>query len=226
MNQMLAQTLQANEQAATQRVVRMSYDEYLALPDDAGIVEWVRGEAIFHMPPVTIHQIISAYLSALLTFYVEFLKLGQVLEAAFEMKCGDISREPDILFIFNANLSRLTDKRLEGPADLAIEIVSNDSVERDYYDKLVEYQACGVREYWIIDPRPGRRIALFHQLDSSGKYQRVDPQDGIYRCRAVPNFWLKVDWIRERPDPMLTFAQIAGFSEQMLAELNRLKRAD
>jgi hypothetical protein len=28
-----------------------SYEEYLALPDDGRIVEWVKGEIIFHMPP-------------------------------------------------------------------------------------------------------------------------------------------------------------------------------
>jgi Uma2 family endonuclease len=65
-------------------------------------------------------------------------------------------------FVAKANASRLTEKRLEGPADLVIEVVSDDSVERDYDEKFIEYQDCGVQEYWIVDPRPRRNRALFY----------------------------------------------------------------
>ena len=40
----------------------------------------------------------------------------------------------------------------EIPPLLAIEIVSPDSIQRDYRYKRSEYAAVGIAEYWIVDP--------------------------------------------------------------------------
>ena len=45
------------------------------------------------------------------------------------------------------HLERLTEARLSGPADLVVEVVSDDSVARDRADKFYEYQAAGITEY-------------------------------------------------------------------------------
>lgn len=195
--------------------VPMSYGEYLALPDDVhatGLVEWVDGVAIFHMPPQIHHQEIASYLTAVLRFFAQFFKLGTVLASPVEMRCGSDgpAREPDIVFVSKANLYRLTQQRLDGPADLAIEIVSDDSVKRDFDDKFFEYERCGVREYWIVDPRPNRQRAIFYQLTGEGKYESIKPDAGVYRSVSVPGFWLRVDWLWSMPDAQLTFAEIAG----------------
>jgi Uma2 family endonuclease len=42
-------------------------------------------------------------------------------------------------------------------------------VGRDRGDKFVEYEAAGVREYWLIDP--DRKQAEFYQLAETGRYQ-------------------------------------------------------
>ena len=208
------------------RPVSMSYEEYLALPNDGRLIEWVNGEVIYHMPPITVHQIIATYLTTLLNLFTEFFNLGRVVPAAFEMKCwpGGSSREPDLIYVSTANLRRLDDKRLTGPADLVVEIVSDDSVSRDYDEKFVEYQECGVPEYWLIDPRPRRQRALFYQLDDEGKYDLVKPANGVYRSKAVSGFWLKVAWIWARPDPQLTFGDIAGFPQDVIAVLKEKKQ--
>lgn len=41
---------------------------------------------------------------------------------------------------------------LRTPPPLIVEVVSPESVERDYDTKTLEYAAFGVDEYWIIDP--------------------------------------------------------------------------
>jgi len=50
-------------------------------------------------------------------------------------------------------------------ADLLMEIVSGDPKDRkrDYEDKLADYAATNVAEYWIVDPE--RRIVTVHHLD-------------------------------------------------------------
>ena len=203
-----------------------SYEEYLSLSAGGRLVEWVNGHIIYHMPPTTLHQLIADYLGLLLSLFVEFFNQGRVIRAAFEMKCrpDGPSREPDLIYVSNAHLSRLDDRRLNGPADLAVEVVSEDSVTRDYDEKYVEYEECGVREYWLIDPRPRRQRALFYQLDENGKYDLVKPIQGVYRSRTAPGFWLKVDRIWQRPDPQLTFAEIAGFPPEIVAFLKAQKQ--
>lgn len=41
---------------------------------------------------------------------------------------------------------------MEGPPDLAVEVISPSSGEIDPGDKFAEYRQAGVAHYWIIDP--------------------------------------------------------------------------
>jgi Uma2 family endonuclease len=209
------------------QTLKMTYAEYLAWTDEDTHAEWVNGEVIVHMPPKTRHQDVTAFLMALLRFFAQFFQLGTILSAPYEMKLrpDGPSREPDILFVARENEVRFSDWRLEGPADLVVELVSDDSVSRDRADKFYEYQDAGVREYWLIDPRPGKERADFWVLDDTGRYQTVLPdEDRIYRSTVLPGFWLRIDWLRAEklPDLPQVFGEIVGFSPQMLDELRRL----
>jgi Uma2 family endonuclease len=215
-------------QAGESQRLKMSYQEFLAWSDEDTHAEWVNGEVIIAMPPATLHQMIAGFLFELISLFVRFFHLGQVLPTPFEMKLSPDgpSREPDILFIANEHLDWLTPERLQGPADLVIEIVSDDSVTRDRVDKFDEYEECGVREYWIIDPRPHRRRAEFYVRDERGQFQpvRLD-RERIYRSTVVPGFWLRVDWLwaGELADPQFTFAEIAGFPSEVVAALQAIR---
>ena len=187
-----------------ERRLRMSYEEFLKWSDEDTHAEWVNGEVIVFMPPKTIHQQIVVFLSNLLSLYVRFFNLGEVLTAPFEMRVlpGRSSREPDLLFIAHEHQDRLTAERLDGPADLVVELVSDSSVARDRDDKFYEYQEAGVPEYWIIDPRPGKERADFYQLTPQGKYQAALPDaNGRYHPSVLPGFWLDPNWLWQRPLP-------------------------
>lgn len=41
---------------------------------------------------------------------------------------------------------------MDGTPDLIVEVTSPESLARDRGEKYVEYEAAGVREYWLIDP--------------------------------------------------------------------------
>lgn len=207
--------------------LRMSYEEFLAWADEDVHAEWVDGEVIIHMPPKTRHQAIAGFLHALLKLFAGFFHLGEVLTAPFEMKLSPYgpAREPDILFVTREHLDRLTEDRLAGPADLVVEVISEDSVTRDRVRKFYEYQAAGVREYWLIDPRPGEEQVDFWVQDEQGKYQSVPiGDDGVYRSTVLPGFWLRVDWLwaEELPDPLLTFAEIASFPPHVVQALREI----
>src|ERR1700704_3489994 len=107
---------------------RMSYDEFLAWAEDGTHVEWVDGEVVFMSPVSTEHQLLVAFLTALLQFFVEAKDLGLVLNAPFQMKLAlrPSGREPDVIFIARARRRDLKKAYLNGPADLAIEVISPD----------------------------------------------------------------------------------------------------
>jgi Uma2 family endonuclease len=203
--------------------LRMSYEEFLAWAGEDVRAEWVNGEVIEFMPPKEEHQRIVDFLNRLLGLFVSLLNLGRVISAPFEFKPTpeSNSREPDLLFVAREHLDRLTRDRLAGPADLIIEVVSEDSVYRDRVDKFEEYEVASVREYWIIDSRPDRQRAEFYQLDDEGHFQPVPVgREGVYYSKVLPGFWLRPEWLRaeEPPNPLLALAQIVG-SEKLIALL-------
>ena len=60
-------------------------------------------------------------------------------------------RVPDLLFVTSEHVDRQQPTYLDGPRDLAVEIVSPDSVRRDQGEKFVEYEQAGIPEYWLVD---------------------------------------------------------------------------
>ncbi|WP_374688053.1 Uma2 family endonuclease [Promineifilum sp.] len=212
---------------------RLSYEEYLALPDDGRIVEWVDGKIIEHMPTTPSHQRIVAFLLSLLRAYVFRLQLGEVLLAPMEVKLwpGGPSREPDVLFIGRARLSGLTERRFEGAPDLVVEVISPGSVTLDRIDKFREYEQAGVGEYWIIDPRPHQEQADFYVRDAEGRFVPAPlSDDGVYASTVVPGFRLRVAWLwpaepeAKLPDIDLALAWMLADAPGVSDELRALYR--
>jgi Uma2 family endonuclease len=206
---------QVQEIERQEQRLRMSYEEFLERFDEDVHAEWVNGEAIIFMPADQRHQELITFLIFLFDAFVSLYELGKVFTAPFEMRVtpqGN-AREPDLMFVANAHLPWLVGRRLAGPADLIVEVISPESATRDRREKFQEYQEAGVREYWLIDPRAGRQRADFWVLDEQGTYQAVPiDADGIYRSTVVENFWIDVKWLQrsELPNHWAVFARIVN----------------
>jgi len=178
---------------------KMTYEEFLAWADEDTLAEWVDGEVVLYRPASDQHQNLADFLIAILRPYVESRNLGWVRTAPFQMKL-EHGREPDLLYLSRDHLERLKETHLDGPADLVVEIVSWDSVARDRGKKFYEYEASGVREYWLLDH--GRRWAEFYRLGRTGLYEVVfNGREGVYHSEVVPGFWLRVEWLWQDPLP-------------------------
>ncbi|MCU0494145.1 MAG: Uma2 family endonuclease [Chloroflexaceae bacterium] len=191
----------------------MSYEEYVAWEHEGSLAEWVDGEVIVFMPPLDRHQRVVLFLCSLLEFFVKIHKLGRVRTAPSGMRAipGGSVREPDVLFLATEHLECLTERGLEGPADMVIEVVSDDSVSRDRSDKFYEYQEAGIREYWIIDPRPGKERTDFYVLDANARYQAVVPESNVYHSTVLPGLRLNLAWLwADDPDPLAALAESVG----------------
>ena len=179
----------------------MRYDEWLAWEGEGQHSEWVDGEVIVFMPPTIRHAQLIRFLAHVLGIYIEPRRLGELLVTPVEMRLERSAREPDILFVAEAHRDRLQPQRLLGPADLVVEIMSDDSTRRDRVDKFREYQDAGIPEYWLLDPRPGRqRSDVYHLVDGIYRAAPLDA-DGRYHSAVLPGFWLRPDWLWQEPLP-------------------------
>ena len=181
---------------------RMSYEAWLNWDPGYDVrSEWVDGEVIEFMPTTLRHGLTAGFLYQLVSAYVDFRRLGVVLIDSIEMRMGLARRVPDILFVSNAKRHLLTNQRLSGPADLVIEIVSDDSVERDGKHKFAEYAAAGVPEYWQVDSREGYEDARFYHL-IAGEYHQVFPDPASrYHFSTADGFWFRPAWLWQEPLP-------------------------
>lgn len=151
------------------------------------------------------------WLLTLLRLYAEEKNLGRVLGQRVALRLEDRNGpEPDILFVKEENADRIQRGHILGPVDLAIEIVTPDSAQRDYEEKRNQYEQHGIFEYWIVDEELQTVTAL--RLSAKGKYREVKPVKGILHSTSLPGFWLRLEWLWQDPRPktMATLLQLLG----------------
>ena len=204
-----------------QPLQKMTYEEFLAWADEDMLAEWVDGEVMMYTPASKRHQDIGGFLYEVLRAYARPRRLGEVVQAPFQMKL-EHGREPDLLFVTQEHLERLKETYLDGPADLVVEIISPESLERDRGAKFAEYEAGGVAEYWLLDPL--RRWAEFYQLGEEGRYEiAFIGREGVYHSETLPGFWLRVEWLWQEPlpHPLRALGQIARVDTEVVERFLR-----
>ncbi len=183
---------------------RLTFEEFLALDDERTMSEWVDGEVIFMSPTTRRHQELMSFFVQVLGLYATIHNSGVVIPAPFVMKIeeGRRGREPDVLFVSSERAHLIQRTYLDGPADLSIEIVSPESIERDRSEKFGEYERAGVKEYWLIDP--DRESAEFYELGADGRYRMAAVESGgVYRSKVVAGFHVRLSWLWQTPAPAL-----------------------
>lgn len=190
---------------------KITFEDFLAWSHEDTRAEWVDGVVEMPSPGSARHQMIVFFLAQVIAGFLEVNPLGTLLEAPFLMKLPQSAREPDLLFVAADHQYRLTPTYLDGPADLVVEVVSPESAARDRGQKFYEYQAAGIPEYWLIDPRIEH--AEFYQLNARGVYE-VAPLDdeGRYHSKVLPRLWLRESWLwQERlPEPDDVLLEVLG----------------
>lgn len=165
-------------------------DGIYALPDGQR-AELIDGKIYDMALPGWKHQRFVHFFDRIIGNYIQNNKGNcEVIPAPFAvfLNKDDINYlEPDISVI--CDLSKLDEKGCHGAPDWAIEIVSQTSRTRDYYNKLVKYGTAGVREYWIVDP--GTEITTVYAFEQEIVEQYTFGKDipvGIFK-----NFSIRVE---------------------------------
>lgn len=142
--------------AMTVSTIKMRADQFLRLGEDPpGVrLELVNGEVAVSPSPMPDHANVVQELGFILLGHIKKNKLGKLFGDVDTILNDFDVRRPDLLFFSRDRLDLIGRKAMEGPPDLAIEVISPSSVTTDRRDKFGEYRRAGVAHYWIVDPTP------------------------------------------------------------------------
>ena len=133
--------------------VKLTYQDYLELPDDGKQYQIIEGALYVTPAPGRPHQGTSGNLYSILRAHILGEALGEFYFAPFDVILDEFTIvQPDLLFIDHERLDMLTDRGMEGPPTLVVEILSPSSNRIDRVRKLGIYAKHGVPNYWIVDP--------------------------------------------------------------------------
>jgi Uma2 family endonuclease len=126
---------------------------------------------------------VSGNLFVILHAHVQERGLGRVYHAPIDViLAADSIVQPDLVFVAAGRESIITERAIEGPPDLAIEILSPASDRRDRVAKAALYARYGIRHYWI--PDPVARTLEVYEVEGA-EYRRVAMHEGAARVRTA-----------------------------------------
>jgi Uma2 family endonuclease len=191
----------------------VSEEEYYALGH--GIHYQYLGGDLVREPVGFLHDDINLFVACLLKEFVQAQGGGAlVASSGVPMRLDpQWSPEPDIMVIREERRRFVSRQRLEGPADLAIEIASYSHPRIDLKLKLPRYRQARVPEIWIINPyAKSVRVEVLRPDgtdgpnrpkagDGSGVYETRTLRSGRLTTAALPGFWIEVAWLWQQPLP-------------------------
>jgi Uma2 family endonuclease len=167
------------------------------LPESNLPTEIWDGHLVMAPAPIPSHQIISSRIEDALRRWVSRRRLGLVLDAPVDVVLAPkLVYQPDVFFISKQRLHLITD-RIQGAPDLVVEIVSSGRRKHDYKDKKDNYEAHGVKEYWIIDP--DKEHVEVWWLNEEKFFELLGRYAGKQQAasKLLPGFKVRVDRILE-----------------------------
>ena len=181
--------------------LRMTEEEFVAWCDEDTKAEWVDGEVVMPSPANLKHVDLAGFLNLVLRVFVTSRGLGVVYGPELQVRFASLRRRrvPDLLFVSTERMNILKNTEVDGAPDLIIEIVSPDSPARDWREKYLEYEAAGVREYWVVDPMSQRFEG--YTLGVDGRYALIEEKEGVVYSTVLAGFFLKPAWLSREPLP-------------------------
>lgn len=172
---------------------KLRYEDLDALPDDGCRHELIDGEHFVTAVPVPPHQRILVRLMVSLASHVAATGGGEVLVGPVDVVLSphDVL-EPDLIFVSDERRHLVTDRCVEGPPDIVVEILSPSTRRRDRTVKRRLYMEAGVLEYWIVDPARAT-VSLIRAVTPPGREESLElvaARGGTLTSRLLPGWQL------------------------------------
>lgn len=156
-----------------------------ALPEGTR-AELIDGKIVYNVEPnLTVHQELVGFMSVMLGSYAASKgRRGDVIIGPIDVQLFgfDIYNvvQPDVIVV--CDHSKLDNgRRCIGAPDLIVEVVAQETKERDYVIKPYKFFTAGVKEYWVIDPQKRKIIVYKFETHDYDVYSFEDTiRVGIY----------------------------------------------
>lgn len=128
--------------------------EAFELMPEGTFCQLINDVIIMSPAPTTAHaRSQSRIFSALNNFVIEN-NLGEVFFAPVDVYLNKQNAfQPDIFYLTKEKREIVKDNGIYGSPDLVIEVLSEGNKKYDLNDKKLIYQAAGVKEYWVVNPK-------------------------------------------------------------------------
>ena len=159
---------------------RWTWAEFARLPSEGSRrYEVIAGELYVTPGPAPSHQRVLTQLIRLLDQFVRGHGLGEIFPGPIDILFGEGDYlEPDLVFVSAGDAHLVTDRGVEGPPDLIVEIVSPSTAARDRGLKRDRYRLFGVPEYWVIDPLASS-VEVWHFADGADARQAFGSEETL-----------------------------------------------
>jgi Uma2 family endonuclease len=134
----------------------LTYRDYEALPADGRRYELHDGELSVTPAPGTRHQRVIGAMHVLLRTHVNDRRLGEVFLSPVDCILSDVTVvQPDLVYLDPSRAPLVSERAIEGPPTLVVEILSPSTTRIDRSRKRQLYAQHGIPYYWIVDPEAG-----------------------------------------------------------------------
>lgn len=175
----------------------LTFEEYLAYKDDTdNRYELVDGRLELMNPPTFRHILIAKFIEGQLDGEIRRLGLPWLCFREAGIRTGwRKSRLADVCVVAAEQVTDMLDESAvcQTPPLLSVEIISPESIKRDYRYKRSEYAALEIPEYWIVDPLEGKVTVL---LLEEGLYEEsVFTGKQCIASRTFPELTVSVEQV-------------------------------
>lgn len=189
-----------------ERLLRQHFYETVREDEKA---EFINGEIIVHSPVKKRHNTMSGWLYQLINVLAIKKDLGYVGHEKLMVALTRNDYEPDICFFEREKAAAFKEDQTIFPApDFVVEVLSRGTATRDRGIKFEDYQAHGVREYWLVAPTT--HTIEQYVLDDTGEFvltKTAGKNDSI-RSAVIAGFEIPVRAIFDEQVFLKTLAEL------------------
>ena len=170
-------------QTATRRI-DLTYEDYVLFPEDGKRHEIIDGD--HYVTPAPERQASAGFIQSEQT--VRGLPgqdpRGSGSQRSLRRRSFDRDVvQPDLLRL-KARAAIVTEKNIQGPPDLVVEIVSETTRKTDEVLKRHLYERHGVQEYWIVDPEI-EAVKVYRVTENGYVRRPISPERPARALRAL-----------------------------------------
>ncbi len=179
----------------------VTVEEFYHLVPDGQKADLIDGVIYMASPDSLRANDLTGFVYRLIQGFLEARGLGgRVVFSRYAFRLSELhAPEPDVAYVRAERVELVGQGSMRGAPDIAVEVVSRESRHRDYDEKRRLYEQSAVFEYWIIDPLQQR--VEFLVLEGGGYQLARLEENRLFRSRALPGFWVDLDWLLAEPLP-------------------------